>query len=874
MIGKLSNFCERFIEAGWLVALGLVQLYVSGASNQGYAVAKAYFLRVVVPLMVVAWAVKLWEEREDGGVRRHLLFFASFWKTPLALPVAGYVVVVLLTALTSVAPRMSFYGSFERLQGAYTTLAYAAFFCLVAAHLKRREQFDRLIAVLILSSIPVCLYALAQQSGMDPARYAGSRDTLMWAARSTMGHHLFLGAYLIMVMPWTLAKLFETALRYLRQEGPGDSAGNGKGWLAAGSLVAQNLFMTFFLLYGLSHPLLWWMNLPVLAAYMGLLIWTLQLNAKSHPLIEVAGYTVLLSLQGVALIATHARGPWLGALAAAAVFGFLISLRWRMRRLLAGVVAGAVLAILFVGLLNIPRGPLEPLKRRHPVFARLGSLSTVAGSVSFRLRLWPSVWRLVWTDPELRPADSLAGIRPLIGYGPETLGLVVERTLDRQLAAREEPWARIKDRAHNDLLNHLAENGLIGLAAFLLLIGAFARLGLKALWREESPRQQLYLTALLAAMAGHLVELQFGIGVTSTRFLFWLFLAFAVVLARPLPDSEPEQPAAGPSLWKSWMVRYALYVALAVFVIVTVGLRSTFSITGVYVSLLVALAGMVAGIVLPALEFGPLRGDRRTTLRDLGVYAVVLGVAVILIYRLSFRGQAADTIFTLGQTDPKESVSAFQQAAILEPNESAYQIALGRFLAQIGLILFTEKPELKPPEGFKPDLALARTIRIDTLLRMGAEGVMGLAEASIREARRLDPLDGRYAYLLGRLNHHWGLRGDKARLDVAIRYYREAAEMSPSRPSPLVHVALAYLGKGQPKEALEQILALQARGYDSWSVHYALAQIYHRTGKPELALEEEKKAMASAPKTIRSMLPKLIEQGKLLPAPIPGPNMD
>jgi len=43
---------------------------------------------------------------------------------------------------------------------------------------------------------------------------------------------------------------------------------------------------------------------------------------------------------------------------------------------------------------------------------------------------------------------------------------------------------------------------------------------------------------------------------------------------------------------------------------------------------------------------------------------------------------------------------------------------------------------------------------------------------------------------------------------------------------------------------------------------------------PELALEEEKKAMASAPKTIRSMLPKLIEQGKLRPAPIPGPNMD
>ena len=867
---RVSNFCEHFIEAGWLIAVALVQLYVSSASNQGYAVAKVYFLRLLVPLMVAAWVVKLWEERRDGGVRQ---LFASLWKKPLALPVAVYVASVFLTALTSVAPGLSFYGSFERLQGAYTTLAYAAFFCMVAANLKRRDQFDRLVAVLILSSIPVCLYALAQQIGLDPARYAGPSDTLRWAARSTMGHHLFLGAYLIMVLPWTAAGLIEAGREYLKEERPREASRGGQALLAAGSLVAQNIAMTFFLLYGLSHPQLWWTNLSVLTAYVGLLIWTVRLQARIHPLIEVAGYTVILCLQAVALVATQARGPWLGALAGAVVFGFLFALRLRMRRLLTGVVAGGVLAILFVGVLNIPRGPLETLKR-HPVLARLGSLSALQESVSFRLRLWPSVWRLVWTTPELRPADSLAGIRPLIGYGPETLGLVVEKTLDRRLAAREEPWSRVKDRAHNDLLNHLAEGGILGLAAFLVLLAAFARLGLKALWQEESPGRQLCLIALLAALAGHLAELQFGIGITSTRFLFWLFLALAVVLARPLPDSEAEGPVAGPSLWKSLTVRYALYVTVAVLAIVIVGLGIAFSIAGAYIGLLVALAGMLAGVVVLALEFGPLRGERRTTLRDICVYTLVLGVSLVLVYRLSFRSQAADTIFTLGQTNPIESVFAFQRAATLESGESVYQVALGRFLAQIGLALFREKPDLKPPEGFKPDLALARTIRFDTLVRLGGDGAMGLAEASIQEARRLVPRDGRYVYLLGRLHHHWGMLGNKEHLDTAIRYYREAAEMSPSRPSPLVHVALAYLAKNQPAQAIEQLQALQAPGYDSWGIPYALAQAYHRIGKPELARKAEEEALAKAPRNIRNMLSKLIEQGTLRPVPIPGPNME
>ena len=868
-MSKLSSLCDRFIEAGWLAALALVQLYANSASSLGNAVDKAHLLRIIVLLMVAAWIMKLWEEGTGRGIG-HL--FSRFRKNPLAVPVLAYVLVILLTTITSVAPSLSFSGSFERLQGAYTTLTYAAFFCLMAANLKSREQLDRIIAVIVLSSIPISLYAVAQQMGLDPTIYAGPGDTLMWAARSTMGNHLFLGAYLIMVMPWSAARLVDTALGYLRQDGPGDLSGRGIAFLATGSLLVQNIALTFFLLYGLSHPQLWWTNLSVLTAYLFLMVWTLHLKARVHPLIAVAAYTVLLGLQGAALLLTQARGPWLGALAGAVVFGLLMSLRWRMRRLLAGLVVGTVLAALFVALLNIPRGPLEPLKQ-SPILYRLGSLSAFeSGSVKFRLLLWESVWRLVWTRPQVNVTDSLTGVRPLVGYGPETLGLVVEKALDPRLVQHEQ-W-KLKDRAHNDLLNHLAEGGLLGLAAFLLLLASFYRFGLKALWREYDSRQQICLIALLAAMTAHLVELLFGIGVTSTRFLFWVFLALAVFLARPLPESESEELVIRPSPWKSWMVPYVLYVALTVFLITVVGLRISFSIVGIYMTLLVALAGMVVGIALLARELGPLSGEHRTPLRRVGFYTIVLGVAVLLIYRLSFRPQAANTIFTLGQTDPRQTILALQQAAIIEPGESAYQVALGRFLMQVGLVLLSQKPDLKPPEGFKPDLALARTLRAERMLPLGGDGVLGLAEASVQEARRVEPLDVRYVYLLGRLNHYWGLRGNPEHLDLAIRYYKQASDKSPNRTSPPVHVALAYLAKKQPLEALEQVRAAQALGRDSWSIHYALALIYHQMGKTELMLEEEKAVALRTFRRQREIVPKLLEQGKLQPAPIPGLSMD
>lgn len=865
-MSRLGEFCDRFIEAGWLVALALVPLYINILSYRTVEPGKAYLFRVIVLLMVGAWLMKLWEGGADRGVQNAL---APLWKNPLAVPVVAYVVILLLTTAASVAPTLSFHGAFFRLQGAYTTLVYIALFCLMVQNLRTREQFDRIVSVLLLASIPIALYAVVQEWRMDPITYVGPKVELKWRARSTMGQHIFLGAYLIMLMPWTAARLIEAVGRW--RQGTSGGASSARTWLlGAGSILMQNLALAAFLVYIATNRQHWWLTLPVLTGYVFLAVWTTRLGANAVPPPAMVGaYAGLLTLQALALAFTQARGPWLAALAGAGVFGVLIALRWRMRRLLVGVIGCAVVAGLFVAVLNIPQGPLQPLKR-YALLKRLGSLSDFESRpIEARLLVWEAVGRLFWTRPNIGLSrDRLAGVRPVIGYGPETLGLAIEKVLPPGLG-RQDTWRTAFDRAHNDFLNHLAEGGLLGLTAFLLLLVVFYRMTLKALWQSQDRVHQLSLIALITAMTAHLVELQFGLAVTPTRMLFWAFLALGVFLARPLPADVAEGARETRSLWRGWMIPYTLLTLFLVVVFTT-----TVKIQGIPIGLFVGFGGMLLGLLLLALDLEPLAGKQKARWQNWWIHTITVGVVGLLIFHGSFRPMVADAFFRAGgiaakRKQPLASVLAYQRAATVEPREDAYYAALGGVLTLLGRALWTQKPDLKPPEGFQANAFLARTLDPSRIVQLGGEGVLALADASFQEARRLQPMNPLHVFNLARVNHYWGLQGRQDRLDMALRYYQEAAEMSPNRLRVLVDWGMVHLAKHQPVEALDRIHAAQSLGQESWLIHYALALVYHQMGNTELALKEAEIAVRNSPRGKERNLQELIEKLKRRAGPLP-----
>jgi tetratricopeptide (TPR) repeat protein len=333
----------------------------------------------------------------------------------------------------SVVPRISFLGSYVRMQGTFTFLSYAVIFAMVLTHLRRRAQVDRLIYTVIFTSLPIGLYSIIQHGvggvSLDPLPWGG--DVVQRVA-ANMGNAIFVAAYLIMAVFLTLERLLNSVVALLDEE---------KGTLA-----------------------------DALAA---------------------GGYFFILAVQLIAIVFTQSRGPWLGLAAGLYVFGLLGILmlgRWARGRARARWLAGAVRPVWFslIGLtiaglaflivFNLPQSPLASL-RKVPYLGRMGTvLSTTEGTNAVRVLIWEGVVDMMFKPhppiqyPDGTP-DSLNPIRPLIGYGPESMWVAYNRFYPPDLAHYEARNAS-PDRSHNETFDALVRTGLLGFGTQLFLYGS------------------------------------------------------------------------------------------------------------------------------------------------------------------------------------------------------------------------------------------------------------------------------------------------------------------------------------------------------------------------------------------------------------------
>src|SRR3990170_2444571 len=124
MQSRLSVFCEKILEAGWLAALVIVPLFFDVYSARVFEPDKLSLLRGIVLIMAVAWLIRLWESRpsslgEIGSSLRSLVLDNAINLVAVLL-LGAY---ILSTAL-SIVPVFSFWGSYQRLQGLLSVLSY------------------------------------------------------------------------------------------------------------------------------------------------------------------------------------------------------------------------------------------------------------------------------------------------------------------------------------------------------------------------------------------------------------------------------------------------------------------------------------------------------------------------------------------------------------------------------------------------------------------------------------------------------------------------------------------------------------------------------------------------------------------------------
>ena len=257
---RISAFADRAIEASWLLALVLAPYFFSLLSARHFEPDKATVVRALALVMLAAWAIKTVERTTMLGEHVN---WRAWWRAPLAIPALVYGGVFLLTTITSISPGISWWGSYNRLQGTYTNLSYMAIFATIVGNLRTRAQIDRLITTTILAAFSVAVYGMIQHYGYDPLPWKGD---VLTRISSTMGNSIFVAAYLIMVVPFVLMRI-ATSLMAFRQA---RERGSAPDLLWGGALlvlfVAQQAMLVGLLKFGAAvrvNDFRYWWVFPV-----------------------------------------------------------------------------------------------------------------------------------------------------------------------------------------------------------------------------------------------------------------------------------------------------------------------------------------------------------------------------------------------------------------------------------------------------------------------------------------------------------------------------------------------------------------------------------------------------------------------------------
>ena len=210
---KLSRYAEGVMEAAWLAAVIVVPIFFNVYSSRIFEPDKITLLRTLALVILAAWLVKLIEQ---GGARWDQIprpdnGFRGYASKPGAYPfdwpgfgadgclhpgddLFGHTLHQSVGLVPAVARHL------------YDPFLPGGLFRRWLANLRQREQVDRLVGAMILSSLPVSLYGVLQRYGADPIPWGGDVSARIAA---NMGNSIFIAAYLIMVFPLTLMRVVD-----------------------------------------------------------------------------------------------------------------------------------------------------------------------------------------------------------------------------------------------------------------------------------------------------------------------------------------------------------------------------------------------------------------------------------------------------------------------------------------------------------------------------------------------------------------------------------------------------------------------------------------------------------------------------------------
>ncbi len=243
-----------------------------------------------------------------------------------------------------------------------------------------------------------------------------------------------------------------------------------------------------------------------------------------------------------------------------------------MRGAWSALIGLTVAGLIFLVVLNVPNGPLKGVCQVRYVSRTCTLFSLNEGTNAVRALIWEGVVELMSPHAALQTPDGQPDVfnvlRPLVGYGPESLWVAFNRFYPAELGRFESRNAS-PDRSHNETFDALARGGLIQFAAEIFLYASVFYYALRwlGLIRDRRSRNQFIGFLIAGGALGVILPLIFdrslrlaGIGLPAGLIAGLMLYVTVDLLASRRALTEGSQPNGSP---RQQLLVLALFSAIA-----------------------------------------------------------------------------------------------------------------------------------------------------------------------------------------------------------------------------------------------------------------------------------------------------------------------
>ncbi|WP_028315424.1 O-antigen ligase family protein [Desulfatibacillum aliphaticivorans] len=521
-LSALGRFCAGAMEALVLVMAMAVPLHFNVLSQHIFENHKYAMFRAGAFVLAGLWMVYM---ADRGKARKRSLGAPK----GLMRPVFLYTLALILSCVFSIGHTLSFWGEIFRHEGLISQLSLIGVFLVIIAFFRSHLQVERVVTVLIFTSLPISLYALAQHYGPDPMPWKGNVGV---RCVSTLGNAVFLGAFEVMVFFPTLARIFAS----LREE----EESNAGLWKASiYSMIASLQLLSTF--HSKSRgPILGLMAGLIFFAVIwartlrgpGIKVWAKDVLKLASCLLVGVGVGMFMALmmkfladKSAVFAATYLIWPIAAVIGCAGLF-------FSAKESKSSLINLAILCILLALGVGFCSHGIHFVTLEHPQIVQDNEepeaeesnvWQTVRrqGSMETRVAVWEGYIDIFFSSQPLLEVSSIENreakkipfgyLRPVFGFGQETVGTAFRQRYPLRLLKKLPP-SETADRAHNDMMSRLAATGVFGLAAYLWLLGAIMVHGLSAAGYSmvKKQRRKFALFFVSGGVLGTTIFLFFG----------------------------------------------------------------------------------------------------------------------------------------------------------------------------------------------------------------------------------------------------------------------------------------------------------------------------------------------------------------------------